>query len=242
MGSIDSYRDVLTRYSAFRDQRNRAYSELLTSAHSFLEGMHEEERLRPPNFNIFIALGHEYREVSTHSAMLAHLLDPLASHAQGILFLRNFLNIVQKAAGHQGKHFIIPPPKDGSRWRCRKEIRLPNGLGQADILLRGPGLLLVIENKIHAGDQENQLRQYWEFIRPEAEAYRLLPIVVYLTPNGRAPTAQSIGENPDLVEKLVRLSYQEDIYELIQSTSAELKAVSVAEVLRQYAALVRRLA
>lgn len=108
--------------------------------------------------------------------------------------------------------------------------------------MRGPGLLLVIENKIYAGDQENQLRQYWEFIRPEAEAYRLLPIVVYLTPNGRAPTAQSIGENPDLVEKLVRLSYQEDIYELIQSTSAELKAVSVAEVLRQYAALVRRLA
>jgi hypothetical protein len=61
--------------------------------------MQEEERLRPPNFNIFFALGHEYREVSTHSAMLAHLLDPLASHAQKILFLRRFLDIVKKRQG-----------------------------------------------------------------------------------------------------------------------------------------------
>jgi PD-(D/E)XK nuclease superfamily len=203
--------------------------------------MHEEERLRPPNFNIFFALGHEYREVSTHSAMLAHLLDPLDSHAQKILFLRRFLDIVKKAAGHQGKHFIIPPPQDGSRWRCRKEVRLPNGLGRADIPLRGPSLLLVIENKIYASDQENQLRQYWEFLSAEAERYHLLPVVVYLTPDGRAPTPQSIGESPALVEKIVSLSYQEDIYELIQSTSEALKAVSVAEVLLQYAALVRRL-
>jgi hypothetical protein len=107
--------------------------------------------------------------------------------------------------------------------------------------LRGPSLLLVIENKIYASDQENQLRQYWEFLSAEAERYHVLPVVVYLTPDGRAPTPQSIGESPALVEKIVSLSYQEDIYELIQSTSEALKAVSVAEALLQYAALVRRL-
>jgi hypothetical protein len=100
---------------------------------------------------------------------------------------------------------------------------------------------MVIENKIHSVDQASQLRRYWEFVRIEAQGHRLSPIVVYLTPDGRAPTAQSMGEGPDFMNAVIRLSYHDDIYEFIQSTAEITKAVSVAEILRQYAKLTKRL-
>ena len=140
-----------------------------------------------------------------------------------------------------GKHFPITLPEDGRRWQCRKGVSLPHGLGQADILLRGPGLLLVLENKVFANDQESQLSRYWKFVHIEAQDHHLLPIVVYLTPDGRAPTDQSTRASPGLMEALIRLSYHEDIYELVQSTAELSKATSVVEVLRQYATLTRRL-
>jgi len=241
MDHVDSYREVLARYSAFCDSRTAIYAAIISKASPVLQEMRDKERERPPNFNIFLSLGHAYREVSTHSAMLAHLLDPAGSHQQGTLFLCSFLDIVQKASVDQGKHFIIPRLQDDARWRCRREVWLRDGLGQADILLRGPGLILVIENKIGAADQDKQLCRYWEYARTEAEKNSLLPVVVYLTPDGRAPTPGSVGGALGLDEMLVRLSYQQDIYELIMRTVMTVRAISVAEVLRQYADLVRRL-
>lgn len=242
MDRIDKYHEMLNRYSALLGQRNADYAALMASAGAALDEMRDLERLRPPTFNIFFALGHAYREVSTHSAMLAHLLDPAKGHAQGTLFLRKFLDIIQREAEHQGIPIRIPRLEDGSRWQCRNEVGLPRGLGRADILLRGPDLLLVIENKVHASDLEGQLSRYWEYAHTEAAHHHLVPLVVYLTPDGHPPTPQSMGEASGLASALVRLSYNEDIYELVQSTTGAISAVSVAEVLRQYAALVRRLA
>jgi hypothetical protein len=219
-----------------------AYRELLARADPFLQQQREQDRLRPPHFNIFQALGHAYREVSTHSAMLAHLLDPAASHAQGVLFLAGFLDLVQGAADSQKKNLRLQRPESVAHlWRIRKEVPLPDGLGQADVLVQGPGLLLLIENKIFAGDLENQLQRYWTFAKAQAEAQSLLPLIIYLTPDGRPPPALSIGGSTGLDEKLVLLSYHDDIYHWIQRKTAELHAISVAEVLRQYAALVRNL-
>jgi hypothetical protein len=171
--------------------------------------------------------------------MLAHLLDPSGSHAQHALFLGNFLDVVQAAAQRQRKTFQLPRPESAQVWRCRREVPLPEG--QADVVLHGPGLLLIIENKILAGDQEAQLRRYWNFATAEAEAKRLLPVIIYLTPDGHPPPAQSVSNSPGLAEKLVLLSYHDDIHQFILRSVEALHAVSVAEILRQYAALVRNL-
>ncbi len=224
----------------FNNEHIKDYAALLEKADIVLQEMRKQDRLRPPTFNIFLALGHAYREVSTHSALLAYLLDPFAGHAQGVLFLHKFLDIVRRAAESQGIQLPVPSPKDGSRWRCRKEVLLPRDYGQADILLRGPDFMFVLENKIFAGDQGSQLRRYWDYLQTEAQDCPSR-IVVYLTPDGRVPTAQSLGGNQDLAKALVRLSYREDVYELIHSTVNSIEAISVAETLRQYAALVRRL-
>jgi hypothetical protein len=172
--------------------------------------------------------------------MLAHLLDPAGSHGQSTRFLSSFLNIVQTAADGQKKSFRLPRLNNRQqyKWSCRREVPLPDG--QADVVLRGPGLLIIIENKIYAGDQKDQLLRYWQYAKDEAKS-DVLPVLVYLTPDGRRPTPYSGAEDPELNEKLVTLSYHEDVCKLIQETTADLHAVSVLEVLRQYLAVVQRL-
>ena len=217
------------------------YDRLLKEIEPILLSWQKQDRLRPPKFNIFLALGHAYREVSTHSAMLVHLLDPDASHAQSTIFLNNFLEIVKEAAVQQGKQLQISPATDSSRWRCQKEVPLPDGLGQADIILRGPDLLILIENKIFANDQHEQLQRYWKFAKEEALEANILPLIIYLTPYGHPPEQHSSGDSVQLQRSLILLSYHEHIYRMIENSRLEIKAVSVSEVLRQYAMLVRSL-
>jgi PD-(D/E)XK nuclease superfamily len=145
MSDFEAYRKCLTNYTALTRSDQQLYPELLRSADPALCILRKEDSLHPPHFNIFVALGHAYRETSTHTALLAHLLDPAGRHAQGVLFLRSFLDLVQGAAKNQGKTLLLPTLEDQTRWRCRKEVSIPDG--QVDILLRGPGLVLIIENK-----------------------------------------------------------------------------------------------
>ena len=193
MSDFEAYSSCITNYAALARSRQPLYSELLSAADPALRALRQGDCLRPPRFNIFFALGHAYRETSTHSALLAHLLDPAGDHAQGALFLRSFLDLVQGAAKSQGKTLLLPVPEDPTRWRCRKELPIPKG--QIDIVLRGPGLLLVIENKIFTVDSKGQLQKYWCFAKREAQEKRLLPVIVYLTPDGDPPT-QSIKDPP----------------------------------------------
>jgi hypothetical protein len=241
MNNIDTFRECVAAYTELGSSRGQVYADVLARAAPILEQQRQRDRLRPPNFNIFHALGHAYREVSTHSAMLAHLLDPGGSHAQGALFLQCFLDVVQTAASRKVKNLSLPQLEDPTLWRCRKEVPLSDGLGQVDVLLRGPGLLLIIENKVYAGDPVSQLERYWKFAQAEAEGKHVLPVIVYLTPEGRPPPLHSVGQLPGLSENLILLSYAQDIYQFIQRSVDSLAAVSVAEVLRQYAELVRGL-
>jgi hypothetical protein len=239
MNGLESFKHCVATYTELCQSQVEAYRELLSRAQPIVEQQRDQDRLRPPHFNIFHALGHAYREVSTHSAMLAHLLDPGGNHGQRDLFLRNFLDVVQTAADRQGKNLRLPRPENAS---CRTEFPLRNG--RIDVLLRSRGLLLVIENKISASDQEEQLERYWRFAQDEAQAKHLLPVIIYLTPDGHPPTDQALGKkdsSSELNERLVLLSYCDDIYLFIQRSIDALAAVSVAEVLRQYAALVRDL-
>ena len=59
---------------------------LLTSVCFLYEQQLGSRADQAPNFNLFEILELEGKEVSTHSAFLAHLLDPTETHAQGNLF------------------------------------------------------------------------------------------------------------------------------------------------------------
>jgi len=167
--------------------------------------------------------------------MLAYLLDPMKGHDQGTLFLSLFLDALKKAADSQGLDINIPRVESAVGWSCRKEFVLPEPLGRLDLMLQGPEILIVVENKVRAGLGPDQLDRYWSFAEKHARAGGRKPILVYLTPDGEKPTGGGqAGE-----KTLIPLSYRYDLYSFLRLSVGSVKAISVAEVVRQYADLVR---
>lgn len=181
-----------------------------------------EQRRTAGTFNIFRLLGVAHDEVRTHSALLANLLDPHGSHAQGTLFLERFLICCNKMFPELPAPSI---PITAGRWTVRTEFMTPQGI--LDIVLSSSRLshLYVIENKVWAMEQTDQLTRYDGWLKQQSQyAHRAL---FYLTPDGR-PSLTS-GDAP-----YYRLSYRAHIVPWLEETLAEVEAPHVVETLKQY--------
>lgn len=237
---------------AFSEEDRGRFDDLLASAKPFLLEQERQDDLRPPNFNIFRVLGYEYRETSTHSALLAHLLNPFGSHGQKEVFLRIFLEILEKAASDQNKPLSVSLQTSSDNWACEPEFVLRSPYrGKIDIVLRHREHLIIIENKIHAADQSNQLYRYWEYANATFKGNKLKSfLILYLTPLGVDPSSYSLSpwnktfDNwPEPRRELINFSYRKHIKSFlersIQSLESERRAISISELLRQYENLVR---
>jgi hypothetical protein len=155
--------------------------ERLSSVENLLNGVQSlyERRLssradEAPNFNLFQILEVEGLEVSTHSAFLAHLLNPTEAHAQGDLFLRQFL----LELGHEEL-------ASSGGWVVSKEV--PFKGGRLDIVLQSAKAraIFVVENKIGTEDHPNQLLAYHKWLGMPRRKKAFEPrILLYLTPEG----------------------------------------------------------
>lgn len=101
-------------------------------------------------FNIFGILGVNHYE-NTHSALIAEFFNPEGSHALGDKFLDSFLDVV----GLRG--FL-----DTDKARVITEMWGGEN-GRMDIVIESHGKALIIENKIYAGDQHEQLKRYQSY-------------------------------------------------------------------------------
>ena len=98
------------------------------------------------DFNVFSILGVQSNVVTTHSALLAELLNPQGSHHQGSLFLELFLKMCRDA-GAGGYAFENDVLED---FRVGAEVATDQG--RIDILLEKDNACIIIENKIYAAD------------------------------------------------------------------------------------------
>jgi len=204
---FERYGSCLKDYTIARLDRNGEYAGIIQAAKQFIQARRDIERLRPPGFTVFDALRLTYDEAA-HSSLLAYLFDPAQQHDQGVFFLQKFLALVQEMANLQGKDLEIKLPLDCLDWSCRREVTLPEPLGRVDILLRGPDFIGIIENKILAGDQQEQLARYWKFLKAEPRIPDKNKVIVYLTLDGRAPTGETAKNDQELIKHLVLLSIQ----------------------------------
>ena len=143
-----------------------------------------------------IASGEDYSVLETaikgneemmHSSVIASLLDTRESHGQKYRFLELFLGCLPE----QFKSF---DPSD-ARTACERYIgqKTEDSGGRVDICIENSsGQMIVIENKIFAGDQEHQILRYVEFLRgrPLNRDGVEFP-VLYLTPDGHSPSDDS---------------------------------------------------
>jgi len=139
------------------------------------------------NFNVFQTLNLQTKELS-HSKILAELLNPQGSHGKGSAFLKSFLNLIE----------ITDPAEHQKFESAMVETEKITKDGRIDIAIEGNQATIIIENKIHAGDQEKQLHRYRQSF-PNAK-------IVYLTLDGHKPSDYSTNGNENTYDIL--LSYK----------------------------------
>ena len=127
---------------------------------------------------------------TVHSAIISFLINP-NSHEAGTECLREFINLFPE--GSLGRF----NPDTVSEVTTEKDFgpvsitEHPTG-GRADIYLEDrEGNVVVIENKIYAGDSECQLLRYHNSLTDAGKS----PSIIYLSLKGGQPSKESIGEN-----------------------------------------------
>ena len=174
-------------------------------------------------FNVFELLGVVHDEVRTHSAFLADLLDPDGAHGQKHLFLKSFLRMCAR------KHPEFPLPADPvarGLWFIKQEKVTPYGCMDLVVTCPDLGFLLVIENKVMAGEQEQQLKRYSDWMETQRQHYAHRALV-YLTPSGRESDSSADC-------RYFKLSYHDDIYAWLDSALADVQAPRIRETVAQY--------
>lgn len=166
-----------------------------------------------------IASGEDYSVLETaikgneemmHSSVIASLLDTRGSHGQKCRFLELFLGCLPE----RFKSFDA----SGARTACERYIgqKTEDSGGRVDICIENSsGQMIVIENKIFAGDQEHQILRYVEFLRGRLRNRGGVEFpVLYLTPDGHSPSddsTQADGMQCRCGEDYVCISYKDVI-------------------------------
>lgn len=167
-------------------------------------------------FNMFRICGVNHYE-NTHSAIIAELLNPKGSHSLKSAFLEAFLNLIDKDS--------IPTTFNPSTATAYTEYTTDNG--RIDILIEDDQKnALIIENKIYAPDQREQLKRYNQYAQKQYKAYK----IYYLTLLGDKASEQS-GEGVNYLP----ISYSDTIIKwLDQCITLSARLPIVRETLIQY--------
>ncbi len=156
-------------------------------------------------FNVFSVLRSSDEEVGLHSAFLTAVLNPDSGHGQGTWCLNEFLS--------QAKLERIPEGGEAQVFREYTRLRNRNEADGSerdsiDIFIKAGQRAIVIENKIYAEDQDEQIKRYVQFARDEGFSEEKID-VIYLTLDGHEPSSQSLGDYPK--EKVKLMSYGGDV-------------------------------
>ena len=183
-------------------------------------------------FNIFSILNVERDEVHTHSAMLSELLNPKGSHGQSDAFLKLFLkDVVHKEDLNTQAAEILTEFSIGSISEDETSG------GRIDLAIQFPDYLILIENKIDAGDQANQLLRYNNYAKETKKKYKLL----YLSKDGHEPSEYSTGTKKEN-RYWYCISYSKHIKGWLEDCQSVANCPSnVRETIGQYIHLIEKL-
>ena len=179
-------------------------------------------------YNVFDVLGLTTSEVSLHSSLIASLLRP-DKHGAGRKFLSAFLRMpalnlpdgfldLEKVSVEQEK-FIGP--------------KTPTTGGRIDLFVTDGTNHIIIENKIYAGDQENQLLRYHNY-KPDGKL-----VYLSLTEDDKPSESSLGGLAPELV---ACISYKYDILQwLKECVQISANLPYIRETINQYIKTIQQL-
>lgn len=197
----------------------------------YISNRYEEmAKLTGENFNIFKTLKLTSDEVRLHSSILAELLNVKGTHGQGDLFLKIFIKQLE----------LTDFETESTKSFCEKHIGKVNETsgGRIDILVESSRNSIIIENKIYAGDQQNQLLRYHNFIDQERKKGKKAHLF-YLNLFGDEPTKES-ANGLKANEDYKIISYHSDIIEWLEQCMKEAVSLPIIrETIQQYINLLK---
>ncbi len=158
----------------------------------------KEKKKRGELFNIFNDLNLTSDEVRLHSSILSSLLNPKGSHGQGDKYLKAFIEMLYHISPSKVCLDFISTSSSKVSVQVEKYIGplTETEGGRLDLYITDTNHRIIIENKIYAGDQPNQLLRYWNYgiykgkkSRHGEESF----LLIYLTLDGHEPDKKSIS-------------------------------------------------
>ncbi len=213
---------------------------ILVDVGNKIERSKEIARLKGENFNIFSILGVETKENRTHSNFLASLLNPKGEHGLNDTFLQLFYDTIIPIVTSVEKQKIINKLRSDTV-TVKTEDTDGIDAGRVDISIRSKNGIIFMENKIYAGDQNNQIAKYSKNHKEKNK------LVFYLTLYGKSPSNESL-EKKDSSEKVkvsddfFLLSYQTDVINWLEKCQKEAADYPIIrETIKQYLILIKKL-
>ncbi len=189
------------------------------------------------NYNLLTTVLKKHNEVNLHSRMIYSLINPKGEHFQDTLFLEKFVETLNV------KDFNINIEKC-SVFREYKNI---------DLYITDDSNHIIIENKVYANDQVEQIKRYIELIMNKDKSldYKNI-LVIYLSLNRDKPSEKSLKDmtiNDNIIEKndikiaLFRsIHYKYEILNWLKKSQYEIQNITnLNEVFRQYIDVVNML-
>lgn len=196
-------------------------NKLLSEVRKYTIQQKEISRKSGEDFNVFKLCG-VYHYENSHSDIIAEFLNPKGSHDCGNDFLLTFCRIV-------GLDRNIYQQAD-----IRREYFLGDNFGRIDILIQARKNMIIIENKIYAGEREDQLKKYREWLDKKKPTQETDAKLLFLTLDGRK-SVKFTGEYS-------RISYKDHIIPwLTECIRLAAEKPFVRESLIQYRTLVEDL-
>jgi len=213
--------------------RDNNIKKLLLEINSIVERYEEIAKVTGEGYNIFQVIGVSTKEL-VHSSMIANLLNMKGSHEHGNIFFKLFLKrLIQQ-------DFIFESFDFKSSYTVKKEVTIDNNR-RIDILIESEsGYCIAIENKIYAEDQNQQVSDYYDYLKKK---YKENFFLLYLTLNGGEPSNDSYGEDKEKYEKHFGvISYKQHIINWLEELLKEIvEKTLLRETIKQYIILLRRL-
>lgn len=196
-------------------------NQLLNEIQTISESYKRVAEATGENFNIFSVLQMESDEVKTHSRFLAELLNPKGSHGQKDVFLKKFVERFGIGTYDTIKTKVDVEFFIGQVTKCTG--------GRIDILIRSEEKVIMIENKIYAIEQPNQLTRYRNY-RPNGKLF-------YLTLDGKESEDKNIDKND-----YECISYENDILNWLEECRKESVSIpNLREAITHYINLIKKL-
>lgn len=162
------------------------------------------------SYNLFKVIDMTSNETSVHSAFLADLLNPKGLHHMGDAFLRLFTDEFLNDISFSTETAVV------EREKHIGPVTATTG-GRLDIIVTDADRkAIIIENKIYASDQENQLIRYHNYAEKNTSEHKLFYLSLDGTVHDEDKTAKH--DNKELIEEehYFTISYESDILKWLE--------------------------